>query len=235
MADPFLFPQTLAGLETISAVCAELLRHTVPLGFAHYAIGAIPHPQSPYPADFVFQNWPVEWSEAYFQRRFGERDPVLRALTSLGTPVTSEDLRCGILGPLSPGETEVLATADAMGIVHGLYVPVFRAQGYQGIAGKGPDPAPATRALLQYLLGHTHDRLRSLYARGARTGVSLTHREIHVLSLCRRGLTDAVIAAETGISVRTVRFHLDNARRKLGAHNRAEALSQAIARHLLPL
>lgn len=237
MTDPFLFPRTLAGLETTSAVCAELLRHTAPLGFTVHAIGAVPHPDLPYPEPFIVANWPEAWNATYFNRRFGERDPVLRAAMVQAGPFSTEDLRKGLIGPLSPAETEVLDFAASLGLPHGFITPVHGANGYRGIAclvGAGPDPDPRTRALLHFLMLHAHDRLRALCARQPTGAVSLTEREVHVLSLSRRGLNDAQIAQESGITPRTVRFHFENARHKLGARNRAEALSQAIARHLLP-
>lgn len=237
MPDPFLFPHTLAGLDTISAVCAELLRHTAPLGFTVHAIGAVPHPDLPYPEDFIVANWPEAWNEAYFARRFGERDPVLRVAMMQAGPFSTEDLRRGLIGPLSPAETEVLDFAATLGLPHGFITPVHGANGYRGLAcliGPGPDPAPRERALMQYLMVHAHDRLRLLSAHKATDAISLTTREVHVLSLSRKGLTDSQIAQEAGITARTVRFHFENARHKLGARNRAEALSLAIARHLLP-
>lgn len=237
MSDAFLFPQTLAGLDTISAVCAELLRHVMPLGFSVHAIGAQPHPDLPYPEQFIVANWPEAWNDAYFKRHFGERDPVLRAASMLPGPFSTEDLRKGLIGPLSPEETEVLDFAAALGLPNAFIAPVHGANGYRGLAclvGVGPDPAPRERALLHFLMLHAHDRLRALSARQAMSAVPLTEREVHVLSMSCRGLSDAQIAHEAGISPRTVRFHFENARHKLGARNRAEALSQAIARHLLP-
>ena len=55
------------------------------------------------------------------------------------------------------------------------------------------------------------------------------------LALARNGLTDAAIASEAGITIRTVRFHFDNIRRKLNARTRAGAVAEAVARHLLPV
>ena len=51
----------------------------------------------------------------------------------------------------------------------------------------------------------------------------LTQREVEVLRLVARGMTDAEIAEELFISPRTVSQHLRNAYNKLGVNNRAEA------------
>lgn len=235
--DPFDVPRLLAGMTTAAAVTAFLTRLTAPLGFPVHVIGALPHPHQPYPERFIHANWPPAWHDAYFNRGFGEHDPVQRAAIMLGSSFSLDDLRKGAIGPLTVRETEVLDFAAALGFPHGFATPVYRDNGYTGLAcvvGPGPDPAPRTRALLQFLLMHAHDRLRALSARPDDGSPALTQREIEVLTLARRGLTDAAIAREAGIALRTVRFHFDAIRRKLGARTRAEALARAVAQHLLP-
>jgi DNA-binding response OmpR family regulator len=63
----------------------------------------------------------------------------------------------------------------------------------------------------------------------------LTDREIEMLTWVARGKTSADIARITGLSKRTVDFHLDNARVKLGAATRIEAaLKAAMGRFIEP-
>ena len=54
---------------------------------------------------------------------------------------------------------------------------------------------------------------------------NLNPREISVIELVARGLTADDIALKLGITVRTVRFHVDSARTKMGALNREEAVA----------
>lgn len=61
----------------------------------------------------------------------------------------------------------------------------------------------------------------------------LTHRETECLRLLVTGKDDAEIAAEIGIAERTVRFHLDRARAKIGARNRVHAVAMAVGSRLL--
>jgi DNA-binding NarL/FixJ family response regulator len=56
---------------------------------------------------------------------------------------------------------------------------------------------------------------------------ALTDRERQILVLVATGMTDQEIAAQLGISVRTVRSHLDNVGNKLGERRRAALASQA--------
>lgn len=56
----------------------------------------------------------------------------------------------------------------------------------------------------------------------------LTEREIEVLQLVARGMTNAAIADELVLSLHTVRNHVASLSRKLGAHSKLEALSLAL-------
>jgi LuxR family quorum sensing-dependent transcriptional regulator len=62
---------------------------------------------------------------------------------------------------------------------------------------------------------------------------ALTGRERDCLAVVADGRTDWQIAALLGISEPTVRFHLNNARRKLGAVNRAQAVARFAGRGLI--
>lgn len=61
----------------------------------------------------------------------------------------------------------------------------------------------------------------------------LNEREIQMLTLIARGNTSAQIAETIGLTKRTVDFHLDNARRKLGAATRTEAAFKAAVGKLI--
>jgi DNA-binding NarL/FixJ family response regulator len=72
----------------------------------------------------------------------------------------------------------------------------------------------------------------------ARTGlwpktVPLNDREVEVLTWVARGKTSAEIAQIVGLTKRTVDFHTDNARGKLGAATRTEAAIKAATGRLI--
>jgi DNA-binding NarL/FixJ family response regulator len=72
----------------------------------------------------------------------------------------------------------------------------------------------------------------------ARTGlwpktVLLKDREVEVLTWVARGKTSAEIAQIVGLTKRTVDFHTDNARNKLGAATRTEAAIKAATGRLI--
>jgi DNA-binding response OmpR family regulator len=57
--------------------------------------------------------------------------------------------------------------------------------------------------------------------------VALNDREVEALTWVARGKTSAEIARILGLSKRTIDFHIDNARAKLGAATRTEAVIKA--------
>jgi len=72
----------------------------------------------------------------------------------------------------------------------------------------------------------------------ARTGlwpklVDLNDREVEVLTWVARGKTSVEIGQIVGLTKRTIDFHIDNARAKLGASTRTEAVIKATTGRLI--
>jgi DNA-binding response OmpR family regulator len=65
--------------------------------------------------------------------------------------------------------------------------------------------------------------------------VGLREREVETLTWAARGKTFWEIGEILGLSKRTVEFHLENARRKLGVATRTQALIKAATGHLIEL
>src|SRR5579871_1058086 len=63
--------------------------------------------------------------------------------------------------------------------------------------------------------------------------IELNDREAETLTWAARGKTSAEIAQIMGLSKRTVDFHIDNAREKLGASTRVEAAIKAATSRLI--
>jgi DNA-binding NarL/FixJ family response regulator len=74
---------------------------------------------------------------------------------------------------------------------------------------------------------------RSLAAGGASTSRAeqLTERELEVVALLARALTNQQIAAELAISPATARTHVEHVLTKLGMHTRAQVAVWANQRH----
>lgn len=88
----------------------------------------------------------------------------------------------------------------------------------------------------QLLTCYVHEaavRLLNLYPNKAKR--NLTPREKACVRLVAQGMSDAVIAKQLFINLRTVRFHLANAREKLGAMTRSQLIACALETNAIGL
>ncbi|WP_346731313.1 helix-turn-helix domain-containing protein [Bradyrhizobium sp. 1] len=84
-----------------------------------------------------------------------------------------------------------------------------------------------------YFHAHVASRLDVPFVAQQLSGSELTQRERQCLAWTAQGKTVADIAVLVAISPRTVVFHLENARRKLGAASIAQCVAVALRRGLL--
>ena len=235
--DPFDLIDQIDRCRTSQEVGNALAAGIATLGFQTYVVGAMPAAGDPNPGSFVVHNWPDVWTEAYFSRGFGVHDPVPRAVMVNAMPFTLGELRAGRAGvAITPGAEEMMNFAQSIGRGAGLVVPITGPHGYHAIVvicGSGSDPQGRVRAILHLWAIYAHDRLLHLHGQVHAAETGLTGREVAVLREMRNGASDQIIATALGISVRTVRFHVNNLRQRLGAKSRAEALLLAENLHLL--
>ena len=70
-------------------------------------------------------------------------------------------------------------------------------------------------------------------AEAPQPGAQLSRRERELVTLVAQGCTDAQIAAQLSISIRTVRSHLDRIRDKTGCRRRADLTRLALQADLV--
>lgn len=131
---------------------------------------------------------------------------ILVLASSLSEMVVLEALRRGATGYLVKDELK----ADELG------KSVVSVQNGETVLGR------SVGAMVARGLGSTRSQIEHL-----------SDRELEVIKFVAQGLSNKKIASELFVTESTVKFHLQNASKKLQTHNRAELVSRAAAAGLL--
>lgn len=99
--------------------------------------------------------------------------------------------------------------------------------GYAGYVIKDAAVQDLLEAIAAVMSGQTYlsQAVADRGARQAEDQAALTPRELECLRAAAEGLPNKVIAVQLNVSLRTVKYHLENVFRKLGARNRSEAIA----------
>jgi two-component system nitrate/nitrite response regulator NarL len=128
-------------------------------------------------------------------------------------------------GAIAAGSAVIAARPQARFLVYAAQPSPAQARALIAAGAAGvADVAEGSAALLK-LIAAT-DRVGA--PPGKPAAGALTAREREIVALLAQGHTNARIAALTGLSEHTVRAHLRNIARKLGARNRAQTVTTAI-------
>jgi DNA-binding CsgD family transcriptional regulator len=168
-------------------------------------------------------------------RRFGnEEHPLVRWALHAHAPFTISEMRSD---PKHKGQRWGELLADIVKRGDALVVPVYdHGEPSAGLSfgGVEPDTSPRSRAMLQVVAHAATEKARDLKAgKGNAPTVALSVREAQCLRLVAVGKADAEIGKALGISARTVRFHVDSAKTKLGVANRIQAVAKALRERII--
>ena len=168
---------------------------------------------------------PPGWQEAYASRRLDHRNPVIFASARRSTAFRWSD----------PGYEDLkgwkgLELARECGTDDGLAVPCHtpgRRFGIVSIGFRCFDFSPREVRALSMAAAMTMNRIVELQpvSEEDATRRPLTLREYECLCCVADGLSDNEIAKQLGISPVTAHAHVENAKRKLGARSRAQAVA----------
>jgi LuxR family transcriptional activator of conjugal transfer of Ti plasmids len=191
----------------------------------------------------LISSYPKSWTSRYFDLHYEQLDPVVRRAR------LEHDLFSWGAGGSTPAGTreqrKFFEEATTFGIEAGITVPIRGGFGRMAaftLATDDRDMRPerliAKSKDVVQLVGlyfHTHAAARlSAVCDQPDADDVLTQRERQCLAWAARGKTVADTAILVGIAPRTVVFHLENARRKLGATSIAQCVAEALRRRLLP-
>jgi len=217
------------------------------LGFDNFMYGASVSPRIDHESkSYVFTTLPSEWVARYDQCAYIEVDArIPRALDS-ALPIVWEYAReYGRSPRFDAFLDDSLAHGVGSGVVFGIHgtrntsVIVALSAATPRIDSERQDAIVNALGECLMLGIHFHEIfMRSVVERGISPrsqGAPLSAREKECLILSARGQTNRDIAFKLGITERTVQFHFDGIRSKLGAATRHEAVAKAIAHGVIRL
>ncbi|MGL4312501.1 MAG: helix-turn-helix transcriptional regulator [Sphingomonas sp.] len=206
-------------------------------GYDSFGYVRLATPGEPVRPSVLFGGISTGWSERYAREQLARHDPTLPLVFAKQAPFAWADVS---EATLTKEQKRLFFEAGKAGLTDGFVVPVGGPLGEISavlMAGNGEaPPKPEDRGTLQALatVFATYGRsLLDLAGDEWLAGEPLTRREAQCLTWVAQGKTDWEIGAILSIAPRTVGTHLDNARAKLGAATRAQAVFEAWRHGLL--
>ncbi|MCR6645812.1 MAG: LuxR family transcriptional regulator [Terricaulis sp.] len=216
-----------ATLDELESIWRE---HLVEMGFTFVALGVHADPLRPDRAAYVFQNYPDEWIAHFSTQRYHLVDPVYRAAEAGTVEFAWTDPE--FLQPLSWRQRRILNEAREFGLRHGRthgLASMLPRRASASLVTSDPDMPEGAYTAGKLINVLVHHRATQMCIAEAPRFAELKRRERQCLELCASGLVDADIARGLGLSVATVRRHIERARVRLGASTRIQAAARAIA------
>ena len=123
------------------------------------------------------------------------------------------------------------------GFPNGIATPCHGPAGYVAVVSLGfsvaPAMSPEERNAIQLASMVLHNRMRELSSLRNQDLPKLSGRERDCMAFVAEGKSDWEISAILGVSHTTVISHVQNAKRKLGAATRAQAVARCLTAGLL--
>lgn len=212
-----------------------LTQFTKDCQFSAFQLAPGPHNPSLDPTSLLaFGSYNLNWKKQYATEPSCRHDPArAQAILRAGSVQWRR-----VFGQVRDPDQRAFVTAiRAEGFKDGVTTPIHGPQGCVAIMMFGADHAIHLDGEDEEALSHIamalHQRVRRLTAAalvGAPGPAHLTAREVECLQWVLEGKTNWEIGVLTGVTARTVQFHLSNGARKLGVFNRVQAAVKALVR-----
>jgi DNA-binding CsgD family transcriptional regulator len=231
-ARAFEFALAAASLRTMTQLAAAVDAAIAPVGMTAAASGVVSGPKAASANPFHFQNWPAPWVQLYIAEDFLLADPIPRWARNSGQPLTWTALIKAL--PDKDRGRKVIKTAARFGYTEGMIVPMRTRDNSLGLISMGGGRTALTVGEQAFLVSvgraafEAADRIENKGAAGQASPI-FSMREIECLTLLVRGHSDTEIGKLLGMTIRTVRFHLSNAREKFPATSRTHLAALAVA------
>ncbi|MEZ5810204.1 MAG: autoinducer binding domain-containing protein [Rhizobiaceae bacterium] len=219
---------------TVEQVCAELLAVTSRFGLNALLAGTVPGPDTPLDGQkehVVLCDWPLGWLQRYVERNYVDHDAVVRHMKR--APGSFRWTDANTQEELDAGSREVIGDASSFDLHDGFAFPVLTLEGTPimvSLGGPAFECSPEQVSVVSLVSTYAVGRALQLSAIDSRHADKrpLTDREAECLRWAAVGKSEWEISQILGISEHTSEKHLLNAKAKLGAVNRVQAVAEAI-------
>lgn len=229
-AEMIAFAAACDAVATLDELESIWRARLVEMGFTFVALGVHADPLRPDCSAYVFQNYPAEWIAHFSVQRYHLVDPVYRAAEAGAGDFVWTDPQ--FLQPLSWRQRRILNEAREFGLRHGrthALASILPRRASASLVTREPEMPEDLYSAGKLINVIVHHRAAQICAASAPCFAELRRREWQCLELCASGLIDAEIARGLGLSVATVRRHIERARVRLGASTRIQAVARAIS------
>lgn len=229
-ATAFKFLSAAPGVKTLDGLTDLFGTAVLAYGYPFFGCIHFASPGKPVSPTMLFGRGSPDWQRKYLEEELIFDDPSIGMIFDLARPFSWGDVEAAVH---APRKKRVFEVAPREGYESGFLVPVtgpLRDVVAVMMTSDAPlDHDKHARATLTALatvyatLGKSFTEI----AADTPTSTPLTRRECECLSWAAQGKTDWEIAGVVGIAPRTVGAHIDNARAKIGAATRAQAVLEA--------
>ena len=216
-------------------VCEKLLAITRQFGLDRLIAGTQPDPRASAKTQkqhAILHGWPDGWMERYATNKYVKIDPIVQHLKNSLNPYQWQDASVDLQRD-HPGRL-VLNEATEFGLRAGLAIPLVTMDGtlaLVSLGGEKPEIPPLAIGMISLVSTYAIARALQISATQAIAAESsLTKRETECIRWAAEGKSEWEISMILGISEHTSEKHLLNAKMKLGAVNRTQAVAEAIRR-----
>lgn len=223
------YVDAIEASTTSASVISQFEKMIGEFGFHAYIMAGIPHPGQSIAQMTLANGWPAEWFELYARERLHKVDPIPRHCVRTLNPFAWSEAPYD--SEHEPEAHGVMMRAREFQLNQGFCIPIHYddAVGAISVAGERPQLDIESRNALNLMGVFTHGRLRAL---ARMTPPQPTRRlskiEAEVVSWAARGKTAWETGRILGLSERNVRWHLEEAQRKLMTKNKTATVAAAL-------
>jgi LuxR family quorum sensing-dependent transcriptional regulator len=223
------YVDAIEASKTTASVISQFEQMIGGLGFHAYIMAGIPMSGQSLKQLTIANGWPAEWFELYNRENLSAVDPVPRHCFGTLNPFEWKDAPYD--SERDPAAHSVMTRARDFRLNEGFCIPIHYddATGAISIAGEQPYLDPETKSALHLMSVFTHGRCRTLSKTNPLTSSRrLSEVEAEVLRWAARGKTAWETSRILRISERNVRWHIEEAQRKLMTKNKTATVAMAL-------